>query len=133
VPALTRRRYIEIDEAATPSRSFSICHAYPSPDISKERLNLFLGFQGQIRDMLLRKQRRAERRMKRDCDARILLEGFAKRDCRIVDVSGSGARLAVSSTTQLPRRFSIAFPSNSARLCELVWRNGTMAGIKFLR
>lgn len=71
--------------------------------------------------------------MKRDYDARILLDGFAKRDCRIVDISESGARLVVSSTTQLPRRFSIAFPSSSSRPCELIWRNGTMVGVKFLK
>jgi hypothetical protein len=72
--------------------------------------------------------------MKRDISARILLDGFAKRGCKIVDVSESGARLAVSSSTQLPRRFSIALaPSSSARPCELVWRNGSMAGVKFLK
>lgn len=83
--------------------------------------------------MFLGKQKRAERRMKRDISARVLLDGFAKRDCKIVDISDSGARLAINSTTPLPRRFSIAFPSSSPRPCELVWRNGTMAGVKFLR
>ena len=82
--------------------------------------------------MFLGKQKRTERRMKRDIHARVMLDGFAKRDCKIVDISDSGARLAINSTTPLPRRFSIAFAS-TARPCELVWRNGAMAGVKFLK
>jgi hypothetical protein len=82
--------------------------------------------------MFFRNQKRAERRMKRDFPARVLLDGFAKRDCKIVDISESGARLAISGKTELPSRFSIAFAS-TARPCQLVWRNGTMAGVKFLK
>jgi len=68
--------------------------------------------------------------MKRDLRALVLLDGFARRDCRLVEVSEGGARLAIDGKTQLPRRFSIAFaPNRSARVCELVWRNGHMAGV----
>jgi PilZ domain len=63
--------------------------------------------------MFFRNQKRAERRMKRDFPARVLLDGFAKRDCRIVDISESGARLAISGKTELPSRFSIAFASTA--------------------
>jgi hypothetical protein len=82
--------------------------------------------------MFFRKQKRSERRMTRDFDARVVLDGFAKRDCKIVDISGSGARLAISGTIRLPRQFSIAFASIS-QPCQLVWRNGSMAGVKFLK
>jgi PilZ domain len=57
--------------------------------------------------MFFRKQKRAERRMKPDFPARLMLDGFAKPDCKIVDISESGARLAVSGTIDLPRRFSM--------------------------
>jgi hypothetical protein len=77
-------------------------------------------------------QKRAERRMKRDFPAQVMLGDFAKRDCKVVDISESGARIAISGTIELPRQFSIAFAS-TARPCQLVWRNGTMAGVKFLK
>jgi PilZ domain len=82
--------------------------------------------------MLFKSQKRTERRMKRDFPARVMLGGFAKRDCKVVDISGSGARIVVSSAIELPRQFSIAFASTT-RPCQLVWRNGTMAGVKFLK
>ena len=80
--------------------------------------------------MFLGKQKRSERRLMRDIHARVMLDGFAKRDCKIVDISDSGARLAINSTTPLPRRFSLAIET-TAKPCELVWRNGAMAGVKF--
>ena len=82
--------------------------------------------------MFFKGQKRTERRMKRDFPARVMLGGFAKRDCKVVDISESGARIAISGAIELPRQFGIAFAS-SARSCELVWRDGTMAGVKFLK
>ena len=82
--------------------------------------------------MFSKRQKRAERRMKRDFSARVVLGGFAKRDCKVVDISKSGARIAISGAIELPRQFNLAFAS-STRPCELVWRNGTMAGVKFLK
>jgi hypothetical protein len=84
------------------------------------------------RAMFFKSQKRTERRMKRDFPARVVLGGFAERDCKVVDISQSGARIAISGAIELPRRFSIAFESSS-RPCQLVWRNGTMAGVKFLK
>jgi hypothetical protein len=84
------------------------------------------------RAMFFKSQKRTERRMKRDFPARVVLGGFAERDCKVVDISQSGARIAISGAIELPRQFSIAFES-SARPCQLVWRNGTMAGVKFLK
>jgi PilZ domain len=81
---------------------------------------------------LFKSQKRAERRMKRDFHAQVMLGGFARRDCKVVDISKSGARIAISGAIELPRQFSIAFASTD-RPCQLVWRNGTMAGVKFLK
>ena len=82
--------------------------------------------------MFLKPQKRAERRTKRDIAARVILGGFAKRDCKVIDISESGARIAISGAVELPRQFSIAFASG-AKPCQLVWRNGSMAVVKFLK
>jgi hypothetical protein len=82
--------------------------------------------------MLFKRQKRAERRMKSDFPAQVMLGGFAKRDCKVVDISESGARIAISSAIELPRLFSIAFESTT-RPCELAWRKGRMVGVKFVK
>jgi hypothetical protein len=71
--------------------------------------------------------------MKRDISAWIALDDdFARRECRLVDVSEHGARLVVDSSTPLPHDFRVALvPNAPARPCEKVWRNGSMVGIKF--
>ena len=40
--------------------------------------------------MFFKSQKRAERRMKRDFPAQVMLGNFAKRDCKVVDISESG-------------------------------------------
>ena len=56
--------------------------------------------------MFFKSRKRAERRMKRDFPAQVMLGGFAKRDCKVVDISESGARML--SVVQL------ICPANSA-------------------
>jgi hypothetical protein len=70
--------------------------------------------------------------MKRNFPAQVMLGGFAKRDCKVVEISESGAQIAIGGAIELPQQFSITFAS-TARPCQLVWRNGTMAGVKFLK
>jgi hypothetical protein len=82
--------------------------------------------------MFFKSQKRAKRRMKRNFPAQVMLGGFAKRDCKVVEISESGAQIAIGGAIELPHQFSIAFAS-TARPCQLVWRNGTMAGVKFLK
>jgi hypothetical protein len=82
--------------------------------------------------MFFKSQKRTERRMKREFPAQVMLGGFAKRDCKVVDISESGARIAIRGAIELPLQFNIAFAS-STRPCQLVWRNGTMAGVKFVK
>ena len=80
------------------------------------------------------KQKRAERRLKQDFGALILLGGFARRDCKVVDMSEGGARLAIDGKTELPKTFSVVFaPNASGKACQLVWRNGRMVGVKFVK
>ena len=58
--------------------------------------------------MFFKSQKRAERRMKRNFPAQVMLGGFAKRDCKVVDISESGARIAISGAIELPHQFGIA-------------------------
>jgi hypothetical protein len=51
-------------------------------------------------------------------------------DCRIVDLSGGGARLRIPSAIRLPGRFRL-FLDETATLLDvrLAWRRGDLAGI----
>lgn len=61
-------------------------------------------------------------------------DDFALRQCVVVDMSGDGARLKIDDTVRLPRRFRLTF-SRSTRdglRCDLRWRRGQSAGVKFV-
>ena len=75
--------------------------------------------------------------------ARVQLPGFSSKsgrivvdpktpsiECRIVDLSASGACLEVNSQVTLPKRFEF-HASGTRRKCNLVWRNGRRLGIAF--
>lgn len=84
--------------------------------------------------MYLGKQKRTERRLKQDFGALILLDGFARRACKVVDMSEGGARLAIDGKTVLPKTFNVVFtPNASGKACQLVWQNGRTVGIKFVK
>ena len=66
----------------------------------------------------------------------ITLEGgFAVRPCVIRDMSSSGAKITIDDPNTLPGKLRLAF-SRDARTghkCQVVWRRGRSAGLKFLR
>ena len=66
----------------------------------------------------------------------ITLEGgFAARQCVVQDISSAGAKIAVDDATALPATLRLAF-SRDARTghrCQVVWRRGRSAGLKFVR
>jgi hypothetical protein len=67
--------------------------------------------------------------------ASILLEGDpAPRSCAIADISESGAKVTLDSAEELPDQFILLLTSTGSarRLCEVVWRNGTTVGLKFV-
>jgi len=51
--------------------------------------------------MFFKSQKRAERRMKRNFPAQVMLGGFAKRDCKVVEISESGAQIAIGGAIEL--------------------------------
>jgi PilZ domain len=65
------------------------------------------------------------------------IDGTWRRDCKLVDVSGSGARLIASGSLEglnLKEFFLLLTPSGGAyRRCELVRIDGEEIGVRFLK
>ena len=58
--------------------------------------------------------------------------GFAKRPCRLLDISESGIRIAISQGQEVPSVFNFAMTSDSlGRRARIKWRNGTQLGAEF--
>jgi hypothetical protein len=65
----------------------------------------------------------------------ITLEGgFAARQCIVQDISPSGAKLALEEVVSLPARLRLAFSrdARTGRNCQVVWRRGKSAGVRFI-
>ena len=60
--------------------------------------------------------------------------GFAARPCVVQDMSASGAKIVIEDSNTLPGRLRLAFSrdARTGRNCEVVWRKGKSAGIKFV-
>lgn len=66
----------------------------------------------------------------------ITLEGgFAARRCVVQDISTAGARITVDDFSVLPGRLRLAFSrdARTGRNCQVIWRRGKSAGVKFVR
>jgi hypothetical protein len=61
--------------------------------------------------------------------------GFAARPCVVRDMSATGAKITVDDSNVLPGRLRLAFArdTRTGRNCEVVWRRGKSAGVKFVR
>ena len=65
----------------------------------------------------------------------ITLEGgFAARQCVVQDISAAGAKIRVAEAGSLPARLRLAFARDArkGRTCQVIWRRGDMAGVKFV-
>ena len=60
--------------------------------------------------------------------------GFAARACVVEDISSSGAKITVDDNNTLPAKLKLAFSrdARTGRNCQVVWRRGKSAGIKFI-
>jgi hypothetical protein len=61
--------------------------------------------------------------------------GFAARQCLVQDISRSGARITLDEdASQLPGVIRLAFArdARTGRSCQVIWRRGRSAGIKFI-
>ena len=54
-------------------------------------------------------------------------------DCKLSDISASGARIDVEENMTLPDHFMLFLSHNGAarRACRVVWRNAKQIGVKF--
>jgi hypothetical protein len=61
--------------------------------------------------------------------------GFAARPCVVQDMSTTGAKITMDDSNALPARLRLAFArdARTGRNCEVVWRRGKSAGVKFVR
>jgi hypothetical protein len=84
--------------------------------------------------MALTKKREARKSLQQP--GWITLEGgFAARQCVVHDISSTGAKITLDDRNTLPARLRLAFSrdARTGRNCEVVWRRGKSAGIKFVR
>ena len=61
--------------------------------------------------------------------------GFAARQCMVQDISSAGARISVANAVSLPAKLRLAFArdARTGHKCQVVWRRGSSAGVKFVR
>ena len=62
--------------------------------------------------------------------------GFAARLCLVQDISTKGARISVDAeAATLPATLRLAFArdARTGHKCQVVWRRGRSAGVKFIR
>ena len=59
--------------------------------------------------------------------------GFAARQCVVLDLSATGAKIAVEAPQALNSRLRLAFSrdARTGRNCEVVWRRGKTLGLKY--
>ena len=84
--------------------------------------------------MALTKKREARKSLRQT--AWITLDGgFAARQCVVQDISTTGAKITLEGAAALPARLRLAFArdARTGRNCQVVWRRGNSAGIKFVR
>jgi hypothetical protein len=59
---------------------------------------------------------------------------FAARQCTVVDLSDSGAKIETSEASPVGTKLRLAFSRDvrTGRPCEVVWRRGKTFGVKFV-
>jgi hypothetical protein len=62
-------------------------------------------------------------------------DGTGSRDCRVMDVSAGGARIAIEEPASLPPEFVLALSGQggASRRCHVVWTTDKEVGVKFER
>lgn len=74
------------------------------------------------------KNKRKGRRHKIELDVHV----EAKSACALVDVSQTGARLALRDSRNLPIEFLLVFGADLRRWCRVKWRSKTQVGVQFI-
>lgn len=64
----------------------------------------------------------------------VATDGSWGRNCRVLDVSDGGAKLALETPTELPKEFFLALSvrGKAARKCQLMWVDDNEIGVQFV-
>jgi PilZ domain len=68
-------------------------------------------------------------------NARIIsIDGTRSFQCKVSDISKTGAKLATFEAAKVPDTFFLALSSNGSthRSCEIVWRTAKAVGVRFV-
>jgi PilZ domain-containing protein len=79
---------------------------------------------------------RKHRRRSLSYSAKISADGSEPSlSCTMCDVSQSGARLILAPDQQIPDRFVLLLAANGGprRHCQVVWRDATLVGVRFVQ
>ncbi len=63
----------------------------------------------------------------------VVADGSVLEDCRIIDISGSGARIEVKDLDAVPDQFVLvlSYDGHLRRQCSVMWRSETTIGVEF--
>jgi hypothetical protein len=94
--------------------------------------------EGEIRAMVAERRNFTRVQFGRGYNAKIMaIDGTWERECRIGDVSDTGAKLAIRGPVEgvdMREFFLVLTPSGTAhRRCERIWLNGDEIGVRFLK
>ncbi len=77
-------------------------------------------------------ERRSERRARTLKTAKIVFNhGHSVFDCRVRNLSASGALIEVQSMRGIPEQFEIVLDGATRRACAVLWCSGRLMGIRF--
>jgi PilZ domain len=64
-----------------------------------------------------------------------LADGSMLGDCRVIDMSGAGARLEFKNIDTVPDQFELllSYDGHLRRQCSVVWRSETAIGVEFIQ
>jgi hypothetical protein len=82
---------------------------------------------------VLNEKRASARRMVNWRALLVRADGKPSRECKLLDISETGARIALQDTSNLPELFTIEFTASGTpkRICRLVWTSETDIGVAF--
>lgn len=77
-------------------------------------------------------ERRVLQRERVDLIATIVLDaGMTRLDGAVLDMTNTGARVAVHPNLNLPEEFYLLLPDHKMQPCRIVWRDGMSVGLRF--
>jgi hypothetical protein len=79
----------------------------------------------------LTERRRHARRAVQQPALAVLNDGVRRLDATIVDVSISGARIALDEPAEVPDQFYLLVPKHRLQPCRVVWRSERFLGVSY--